>query len=181
MKEAALVARVALATVLFVAGIAKLRAPRSFRTTLAELRLPTAAASLFAVVIPAWELVTAVLLVSGWLPALGAASSAVLATVFVVSAGLARRSGHDVPCNCFGTARERLGGTTVIRASMLFGAAVVVFVAALAGDGGWWPEAFGDVVAAGFAGLGLVVIGRYAVLALSWNDRVLLPHPRSTR
>jgi uncharacterized membrane protein YphA (DoxX/SURF4 family) len=172
VNEVALVARVALAAVLASGGASKLRAPGPFRVTLRDLGLPAPLATPLAVVVPAWELTTAVLLVTGWVPALAVASAVVLAGLFIASAVVAARSGRDVPCNCFGTTHERLGRTTVIRSSMLLGLAMVVAIATVVGDGGWQPDAVGDWVAASFGGLGVVALGRYALVALSWNDGV---------
>jgi uncharacterized membrane protein YphA (DoxX/SURF4 family) len=181
VKEICLVARLALAAVFVVAGGSKLRDPRGFRTTLLGLRLPARPAGALAVVVPVWEVGTAAILVAGWWPALGAASAAVLACLFVVSAARARRSGRDVPCNCFGTARESLGRTTVIRASMLFALSMVVAAAAAAGDAGWRPGALGDWTASVAGSLGVVVLGRYGLIALSWNDGVVSARTRALR
>jgi uncharacterized membrane protein YphA (DoxX/SURF4 family) len=171
--------------VFLASGTSKLRRFQRFGATLTDLRLPRAAIGPLAVAVPAWEIATGVVLVAGWAPWVGAASTALLAGTFIGSAALAARTGQEVSCSCFGRESETLGRATIVRAFMLLALAVAVAVPATFGDGGWRPESEGDWLAAGLGGLGRVTLGRYVIVAMLVEDAVAtgspLPHVECRR
>jgi hypothetical protein len=152
---------VVLAAVFLVSGAAKLAWPAVTRANFARLGLPRPAA--LAIVVPAGELVAAILLLA--FPVAGGLWS--LAMLAVFSAALARllRRGVDQPCGCLGSPRD----TTPLSWRSLVRNAALALLA----------------VAALFAEPGLPTAPEIAVTAVvvagGWAALVALRPPRPAR
>jgi hypothetical protein len=124
VPEAWFVARGLLASVLLLAGAAKLRDRASFSKTLMELGVGPASAPRAAVGLPVAELTVAGALL---VPAsAGVAAAAAVVLLLVLSAGVvvALARGRTADCGCFGKDHSaRLGGLTLVRNGMLVGLA----------------------------------------------------------
>lgn len=126
MGGASTLAAVVLAGVLAVAGVAKLRAPRSTAATFATLGLPVPAA--LARAVPVGELGLAALLVLA--PAAGGAGCLALLAAFSAILVAPLRAGRQVSCGCFGA----VGAAPVTRVELVRnGLLGLLAVAALAG------------------------------------------------
>lgn len=104
LSDLLLVCRLTLILVLGVAGLAKLRDRREFATALGDFAfLPVAARPAIAVVVPAAEILAAVLLaVPGTLTA-GLVVAAVLCAAFCALAVVTMGRGSSAGCPCFGS------------------------------------------------------------------------------
>ena len=104
LKIALLVARLAVAAVLVVAAIAKLRDPQAFAQDIANYRmLPASMVPLAAAALPGVEIVLGAALALGiWTRGAGVASTALLA-LFTIAIGAALVRGIDIECGCFGS------------------------------------------------------------------------------
>lgn len=123
----AVVLRGALALLLVVAALHKLRDRDAFRATLdAYALLPSALSGAFAHAVPALELAAAVLLVSPRAAALGGVLAAVLFAVYAVAMGVnLLRGRRDLDCGCMGPgARSPVGPGLVARNLVLIVAAL---------------------------------------------------------
>ena len=140
MDFALLLARLVLAGVFVVAGVAKLADLRASRAAMADFGIPGPLAPVFAVAVPLAELTLAILLV----PVATAAVAATLALLMLagftagVAVNLAR--GRAPECNCFGSLSGRpIGPGTLVRNVALM--ALAAFVAI----GGWDDPGYGLV------------------------------------
>ncbi|KRC95595.1 MULTISPECIES: MauE/DoxX family redox-associated membrane protein [unclassified Streptomyces] len=104
MSDLLLVCRLTLICVLAVAGLAKLRDRRRFATALGDLtRVPAAARPALAVLVPAAELLAAVLLAVPRTLTAGLAVAAALCAAFSVVAVTTMRRRSPAGCPCFGS------------------------------------------------------------------------------
>ncbi|MGW1410583.1 MauE/DoxX family redox-associated membrane protein [Streptomyces sp. NPDC002403] len=104
MSDLLLVCRLTLICVLAVAGLAKLRDRRRFATALDDLPyLPAAARPALAVLVPAAELLAAVLLALPRTLTAGLAVAAALCAGFSAVAVATMRRGSSAGCPCFGS------------------------------------------------------------------------------
>jgi methylamine dehydrogenase accessory protein MauD len=168
MDVALLLARLLLASVFTVAGVAKLADREGSRRALADFGVPAPLASPLAVLLPLAELAVAAALIPAATAWWGAAGALALLLLFVaaIAANLAR--GRKAECHCFGQLHsEPAGWKTLARNGVL--AAVAGFVVWW-GYGGAGPSAVGWL--AGLSGtqvaglvVGLAVLG---VLAVQW-------------
>jgi uncharacterized membrane protein YphA (DoxX/SURF4 family) len=103
LKIALVVARLAVAAVLIVAAIAKLRDPQAFAQDIANYRmLPASVVPAAAAALPGIELVLGAALALGiWTRGAGVASTGLL-VVFTFAIGAALVRGIDIDCGCFG-------------------------------------------------------------------------------
>ena len=169
MDVALLLARLLLASVFMVAGVAKLADREGSRRALADFGVPTTLATPLGMLLPLAELAVAAALIPASTAWWGAAGALVLLLLFVVgiSANLAR--GRKAECHCFGQLHsEPAGWKTLARNGVL---AVVAGFVVWQGYGGAGPSAVGwlaGLSAAQVAGLvvGLAVLGVLA--AQSW-------------
>ncbi|WP_158707671.1 MauE/DoxX family redox-associated membrane protein [Janibacter massiliensis] len=130
MTPALVLAPLAIAGVLLVSAVAKLRAPAATRSAFSQLRLPRWLERIGAPRILPWgELVLALalLLLPGWAGVAAAAAVFVLMLVYLAVIVRALGFDHPVTCGCFG----QLGMGTVTRRTAWRNAALVV-VAGLA-------------------------------------------------
>ena len=127
MDVVLLLARLLLASVFVVAGVAKLADREGSRRAVTDFGVPTALAPALAILLPLAELVVAVALIlasSAWWGAVGALVLLLLFVV-VIAANLAR--GRKAECRCFGQLHsEPAGRKDLVRNAVL--AAVAGFV-----------------------------------------------------
>jgi uncharacterized membrane protein YphA (DoxX/SURF4 family) len=115
-----LVARLGLATVWFVSGIAKAVDPR---TTLVAVRayqlFPDAVAEMLAAVLPYLEIALGLLLAIGLATRLAAVLSAVLLVAFIAGVISAAARGLSIDCGCFGGGGDVSSDETAYTAEIL--------------------------------------------------------------
>ncbi len=133
MDVALLLARLLLATVFAVAGIAKLTDWKGTFEGLQEFELPVSLARPAATLIPVTELLIAMLLlptVSAWWGALGAL---LLLSVFIAAIGYQLGRGQHPQCHCFGRLHSAPASqSTLVRNGALVG--IALFVVAFGRD-----------------------------------------------
>jgi thiol-disulfide isomerase/thioredoxin len=130
MDTALLAARVLLAVVFGVAGMAKLRQPAASRATLEDFGVQPRLARIGARLLAPAELVVAVAALFLPTARLGALGAALLLSVFCVGIANALRQGRRPDCGCFGQVRPTpVGPTTLARNAALLGVALFVVIA----------------------------------------------------
>src|SRR5215212_3226869 len=145
MDVALLLARLLLASVFMVAGVAKLADREGSRRALADFGVPTLLATPLGVLLPLAELAVAASLIPSFTAWWGAVGALVLLLLFVlgISANMVR--GRRPHCRCFGQLHsEPAGWKTLVRNGLL--GAVAVFVV-WQGSGSAGPSAVGWVAA----------------------------------
>src|ERR671911_470422 len=140
MDAALLIARLLLAAVFTLAGVAKLSDLKGSRRAIIEFGLPAVLASHLALLLPLAELGVGVALIpasSAWWGALGALG---LLLLFVVGISINLARGRKPDCHCFGQLHSAPAGwQTLARNGVL--AAVASFVLWEGYDGGAGPSA----------------------------------------
>jgi uncharacterized membrane protein YphA (DoxX/SURF4 family) len=158
----ALTLRFAVAAVLAMAAVAKVRSFGDFRRTVDVLtRWPRGATAIAAVVV-ATEGTLAVLLAAGVLATAIAAATLALFLGFAALSVWAVRRGLQVQCNCFGSGDRELGNDS-LATSALLAAATLGYVALL-----WHDEpslALGDVPLVVLLGITGALAGRWLLAA----------------
>lgn len=165
-------ARILLAALFAVAGIAKLGSRASTKVAVAAIGVPGRLAPAVSVALPSVELALAVVLLVPQLARWGAMCAIVLLVSFSLAIGGALARGRDAACNCFGTlGSARVGWRSLARN------AVLVLVAVLAAQplrGGGLATSDGParIVELGLAGA--VLVEGYLVWQLFSQNRRLL-------
>ena len=122
-----LIARLLLALVFVVAGVAKLADPKGSRQAIIDFGVPSALATPLGILLPLAELAVAVALIpasTAWWGAVGALG---LLLLFIVGIGNSLARGRKPDCHCFGQLHSApAGGKTLARNAAL--AAVAGFV-----------------------------------------------------
>jgi hypothetical protein len=124
------VLRIALASLLIFAGVAKLADPTAFALEIVNYRLLSSLAPILAVTLPMIEIVLGLALVASpraWRRA-AAAAVAALMVIFTVAVAQVVARGINVSCGCFGGDSGPVTAWTVIRDVVLFGAAWLAYV-----------------------------------------------------
>jgi|SRR5579863_3672054 len=165
MNTTALLARVALALVFGLAGIAKLADLGNSRRTVEAFGVPNSIAKVLGTLLPVAELLVAAALIVQTTARLGAICALVLLIVFSTGVAVALAHGRTPDCNCFGqVSSEQISWRTIAR-NVLFAvvAAFVVIQAPGASLESWTANltaanlvAGVAVLAAAFAALGLL-------------------------
>src|SRR5215212_603574 len=162
MDTTLLIARLLLALVFAVAGVAKLTDRTGSRQAITDFGIPAPLATPLGILLPLAELAVAAALIptsTAWWGAIGALS---LLLLFVGGIGINLARGHKPDCHCFGQLHSAPAGwSTLIRNGLL--AAVASFVV-WEGKGGAGPSALSWLETLStdqLAGLvvGLVVLG----------------------
>jgi peroxiredoxin len=174
MDAALLIARLVLAAVFTLAGVAKLSDLKGSRKTIIEFGLPAVLASPLALLLPLAELGVAAALIpasSAWWGALGALGLLLLFEVGI-SINLAR--GRKPDCHCFGQLHSAPAGwKTLMRNGVL--AAIAGFVLWAGYEGGVGPSALSWLGALSTAQL-LALLGGVVVLSLLAGQWWFLVH-----
>ena len=160
--------RLALGSVLLIAGLLKLPQVGRFAVDIEQYRLlPRPLGKAVAYTLPAAEILLAASLLAGIFPRVAGGLAALILVGFLLAVGLAVKRGLNVSCSCFGLLyREPVGRRTLIRDSVLLVMALLVF--------GWGhsapdiSEAFTDVTAGSVFLLSATCVAFGASVAISW-------------
>jgi len=171
MGTAVLGARLLLAVVFAVAGIAKLSDREGSREALKGFRVPDGLVSVGAILLPLAELATAISLIPPASAQWGGVAALLLLSGFIVGISAAMIRGEAPDCHCFGQIQsEPAGRSTLVRNLLL--AAVAAFVVA-EGPGpsitAWVGDRTAAELVAVLAGIAAVILG--VVSASLWRDR----------
>ena len=165
MNTAALLARVVLALVFGLAGIAKLADLSTSRRTVEAFGVPRRIAEVLGTLLPVAELLVAAALLFQTTARWGAVGALVLLIVFSAGVAVALAQGRTPDCNCFGqVSSEQISWRTIARNAVFAVVAVFVVVQAPGASLESWTTdltaanlvAGVAVLAAAFAGLGLL-------------------------
>ncbi|HXC24102.1 MAG TPA: MauE/DoxX family redox-associated membrane protein [Solirubrobacteraceae bacterium] len=133
MNGALIVARLGLAVVFFVAGVAKLADRPGTRQALADFDVPHRLAGPLSLVLPAAELVVAAALLFPTTARWGATGSLLLLALFVVGLTRVLRRGRTPDCHCFGQVHSKPASWVTVARN--FALAIPAAYVALAGPG----------------------------------------------
>jgi peroxiredoxin/uncharacterized membrane protein YphA (DoxX/SURF4 family) len=170
MNDALVVARLFLAAVFIVAGVAKLADRSGTRQALADFDVPRRLAGPLLLLMPGAELATATALVFPTTARWGAAGGLVLLALFVVGLTRVLRRGETPDCHCFGQVYSRPASWVTVARNFVL--ALPAAYVALAGPG---PSLDSWVAGADARELWLIATGSLAVLAtttavLLWRE-----------
>jgi thiol-disulfide isomerase/thioredoxin/uncharacterized membrane protein YphA (DoxX/SURF4 family) len=168
-----LIARIVLAAVFLVAGIAKLRDFAGTRHGLGEFGAPANLAGPFAVILAATELIVSVALLPAMTASAGALAALVLLVLFTVAIAANLAQGRAPQCHCFGQMQSTpVSWKTIVRNLVLSSVAVGAWMGSRFKPPSmlsWIIQARGAELLAivlGAAALGLGVIGIFVFLHL---------------
>src|SRR5580693_3836999 len=133
MNDALVVARLCLAAVFFVAGVAKLADRSGTRQALADFDVPRRLVGPLLLILPAAELAAGTALVFPTTARWGAAGSLVLLALFIVGLTRVLRRGEAPDCHCFGQMHSKPASWTTVARN--FALALPAAYVALAGPG----------------------------------------------
>ena len=170
MNDALVIARLGLAVVFIVAGVAKLADLPGTRQALADFDVPRSLARPLLLFLPVAELTVATALVFATAARWGATGSMVLLALFVVGLARVLRRGEAPDCHCFGQLHSKPASWMTVSRNLAL-ALLAAFVA-LAGPG---PSLASWVTGTDASDLCLIAIGSLATLAtttsvLLWRD-----------
>jgi peroxiredoxin/uncharacterized membrane protein YphA (DoxX/SURF4 family) len=170
MNDALVIARLGLAAVFIVAGVAKLADRPRTRQALADFELPARFIDPFALLLPLAEIATAFALVFPITARWGAVGGLVLLAFFVAGLTRALRRGEAPDCHCFGQLHSKPASWTTVARNLAL--AIPAAYVALAGPG---PSLTSWVASTSATGLWLIAIGALAILTttasvLLWRE-----------
>lgn len=175
-----LVARLVLAGVFVVAGIAKLLDLAGSRQAMAAFGIPTHFASLVGLALPIAEIVLAAALIpvaSAWWAALGVLA---LLLAFIAAIGYNLAQGQTPDCHCFGQLHSAPAGpATLARNGLLAGLALLVVATGFDDPGSSAVAWFGDLSGFERTAVVAIIIAFAALAALGWLiQQILLQNGR---
>src|SRR5918997_6179309 len=142
MDAALLIARLVLAAVFTIAGVAKLADLKGWRQAIIDFGVPSAIAAPLGLLLPLAELSVAAALLAastGWWGALGALA---LLSVFVVGISINLARGRKPECHCFGQLHSAPAGWKTLARNVVL-AAIAGFVLWAGYEGGGGPRTLG--------------------------------------
>ncbi len=164
MNDALVVARLCLAAVFFVAGVAKLADRSGTRQALADFDVPRRLAGPLLLLLPAAEFAAATALVFPTAARWGAAGSLVLLALFVVGLTRVLRRGEAPDCHCFGQVHSKPASWVTVARNFVL--ALPAAYVALAGPG---PSLVSWVTGTDARDLWLIATGSLAALAATMS------------
>jgi peroxiredoxin len=174
MDAALLIARMLLAAVFILAGVAKLSDFKGSRQAIIDFGLPDLLASPLALLLPLAELAVAAALIPASTALLGAAGSLALLLLFILGIGANLARGRKPECHCFGQLHSSPAGwKTLARNGVL--AALATFVVWQGWNGNVGPSAIAWLGALSTAQL-LGLLGGVLVLSLLAGQWWFLVH-----
>lgn len=182
MDTLLLIARLALAAVFAVAGVAKLMDLAGSRKAVADFGVPERLAPAAGLALPLAELGIALLLLPTATARWGALGALILLLAFIAAIGASLARGRAPDCHCFGQLHsEPAGPSTLVRNGILAAVAAFVLVAGWSDSGASLADPFGDLSAfdatllvGELLLLGVVALLGWAVVQLmSQNGRLL--------
>ncbi len=170
MNDALVIARLFLAAVFIVAGVAKLADRPGTRQALADFDVPRRLAEPLLPLLPVAELAAATALVFPTTARWGAAGSLVLLALFVVGLTRVLRRGEAPDCHCFGQLHSKPASWVTVARNLVL--ALPAAYVALAGPG---PSLASWVAGTDARELGLIATGALATLTattsvLLWRE-----------
>lgn len=170
MNDALVVARLCLAVVFFLAGVAKLADRSGTRQALADFDVPRRLADPLLLLLPAAELTAATALLFPTTARWGAAGCLVLLALFVGALTRVLRRGEAPDCHCFGQLHSKPASWATVARN--FALALLAAYVALAGPG---PSLASWVASTDARDLWLIATGSLAALAtttsvLLWRE-----------
>jgi peroxiredoxin/uncharacterized membrane protein YphA (DoxX/SURF4 family) len=170
MNDALVIARLGLAAVFLVAGVAKLADRPGTRQALADFDVPARLIDPFVLFLPLAELAAATALVFPTTARWGAAGSLVLLALFVVGLTRVLRRGEAPDCHCFGQLHSKPASWTTVARNFLL--TVPAAYVTIAGPG---PSLTSWATGTNATDLWLIAIGALATLAtatsvLLWRE-----------
>jgi uncharacterized membrane protein YphA (DoxX/SURF4 family)/peroxiredoxin len=170
MNSALVLARLCLAAVFIVAGVAKLADRQGTRQALADFNVPRRLADPLLLLLPAAELAVATALVFPTTARWGAAGSLVLLALFVVGLTRVLRRGEAPDCHCFGQVHSKPASWVTVARNLVL--ALLAAYVALAGPG---PSLASWVADTDTTDLWLIATGSLATLTtttsiLLWRE-----------
>jgi uncharacterized membrane protein YphA (DoxX/SURF4 family)/peroxiredoxin len=169
MNDALVIARICLAAVFIVAGVAKLADQPGTRQALANFDVPARFIDPFVLLLPLAELAAATALVFPTTARWGAAGSLVLLALFVVGLTRVLHRGEAPDCHCFGQLHSKPASWTTVARNLVL--ALPAAYVALTGPG---PSLTSWVASTSATDLWLIAIGTLA--ALTTTTSVVLWH-----
>jgi peroxiredoxin/uncharacterized membrane protein YphA (DoxX/SURF4 family) len=170
MNDALVVARLGLAAVFIVAGVAKLADRPGTRHALADFDVPRRLAGPLSLILPAAELAAATALVFPTTARWGAAGSLVLLALFVVGLTRVLRRGEAPDCHCFGQVHSKPASWVTVARNFVLALPAAYVV--LAGPG---PSLASWAAGTDVTDIGLIATGSLAALTtatavLLWRE-----------
>jgi peroxiredoxin/uncharacterized membrane protein YphA (DoxX/SURF4 family) len=159
MNDALIVARLGLAVVFFIAGVAKLADRSGTRRALADFDVPRRLTGPLSLALPAAELAIGAALLFPTTASWGAAGSLLLLALFVVGLTRVLRRGRAPDCHCFGQVHSKPASWDTVARNVLL--AIPAAYVALAGPG---PSLASWVSDTGATGLWLTAAATLATL-----------------
>ena len=170
MNDVLVIARLSLAAVFVIAGVAKLADRPGARQALADFDVPTRVIDLFVLLLPLAELAAATALVFPTTARWGAAGSLLLLALFVVGLTRVLRRGETPDCHCFGQLHSKPASWTTVARNLVL--ALPAGYVTLAGRG---PSLTSWVASTNATDLWLIASGALATLTtaasvLLWRE-----------
>ena len=170
MSDALVIARLCLAAVFFIAGVAKLADRSGTRQALADFDVPPRLADPLLLVLPAAEITVATALVFPTTARWAAAGSLVLLALFVVGLTRVLRRGEAPDCHCFGQLHSKPASWATVARNLVL--ALPAAYIALEGPG---PSLASWVASTNAHDLWLIMTSALAILAtatsvLLWRE-----------
>lgn len=170
MNDALIVARLCLAAVFFIAGVAKLADRSGTRQALSDFDVPRRLADPLLLLLPAAELAAATALLFPTTARWGAAGSLVLLALFVVGLTRVLRRGEAPDCHCFGQVHSKPASWVTVARNLVLALPAAYVV--LAGPG---PSLASWVADTDATDLWLIATGALATLTattsfLLWRE-----------
>jgi peroxiredoxin/uncharacterized membrane protein YphA (DoxX/SURF4 family) len=159
MNDALVIARLCLAAVFLVAGVAKLADRPGTRQALANFDVPARLIDPFVLLLPLAELAAATALVFPTTARWGATGSLLLLALFVVGLTRVLRRGEAPDCHCFGQLHSKPASWTTVARNLVL--AIPAAYVALTGPG---PSLTSWVASTNATDLWLIAIGALATL-----------------
>jgi uncharacterized membrane protein YphA (DoxX/SURF4 family)/peroxiredoxin len=173
MNDALVIARLSLAVVFIVAGVAKLADRSGTRQALTDFAVPHDIAGPLLFLLPAAELATALALVFPTTARWGAAGSLLLLTLFVVGLTRVLRRGEAPDCHCFGQLHSKPASWTTVARNLLL--ALPAAYVTLTGPG---PSLTSWVASTDTTDLWLIATAALAILATTTSVLLRLENRR---
>lgn len=183
MNALLLLARLLLAAVFAVAGVAKLADQPGSRRAVVDFGLPAPLAVPFGLLLPLAELLVAAALFPAALAWWGALGALGLLLLFIAGIAVSLAHGRRPDCHCFGQLHSAPAGPSTLARNTVLGAIAAFIVWQGPGNSGpglleWAARVTSTQVALGLLGLGvllaLAVEGWLLVHLLQQNGRLLL-------
>jgi uncharacterized membrane protein YphA (DoxX/SURF4 family) len=153
-----------LGSVFLTSAVPKMRHPKNFMLAVIEYRiLPFTLSRLFALILPALELLIALLLVTGTFVRFAALAYAFLMLSFVIGVSVNIRRGRDLRCHCFGSNHKRTITASLVMQDLLL--CMSAFLLAVLTPSWWVSEQWSFMRYVGLAPFAaLLLLGTFSVI-----------------